>query len=177
MTLPQWKTWFTDAAALVLEKCPDNGLTIFYQTDIKVDGQWVDKSFLCQLAAERMGHTLVAHKIICRAKPGVVRFGRPAYSHLVCFSKTVRPEVAKSFADVLPEAGETTWTRGMGVKACELACQMVITYTDTKTVVDPFCGHGTVLAVANSMGLKAIGVELSLKRAKKARTLALKDLI
>jgi hypothetical protein len=171
MTLADWKTWFTDAAELVLSACPDNGLTLFYQTDIKVDGEWVDKGFLVQKAAERVGHTLVAHKIICRAKPGVVRFGRPAFSHLLCFSKSVRPAVARSFADVLPEAGETTWTRGMGVKACELACQMVTAYTDTRTIVDPFCGHGSVLAVANAMGLDAVGVELSAKRARKARAL------
>jgi tRNA G10 N-methylase Trm11 len=38
-------------------------------------------------------------------------------------------------------------------------------------VVDPFCGVGTVLAVANETGLDAIGVELNRKRARKARTL------
>ncbi len=40
-----------------------------------------------------------------------------------------------------------------------------------RTVVDPFCGHGTVLAVANALGLDAVGVELSRKRAQKARSL------
>ena len=172
-TLPEWKTWFTDTAALVLTRCPDEGLTLFFQTDIKRDGVWVDKGYLCQKAAERTGHELVAHKIICRAPAGITTFGRPAYSHLLCFSKSIRPEIAKSLTDVLPDAGETTWTRGMGTKACELACRMVMNYTDTHTIVDPFCGHGSVLAVVNSLGLNAIGVELSLKRAKKAMSLKL----
>jgi tRNA G10 N-methylase Trm11 len=38
-------------------------------------------------------------------------------------------------------------------------------------VVDPFCGLGSVLAVANSMGLDAIGVEIVAKRARRARGL------
>ncbi len=168
MNLQEWKTWFTDTAALVLSRCPDQGLALFFQTDIKRDGVWVDKGFLCQKAAELSGHELVAHKIICRAPAGITTFGRPSYSHLLCFSKSIRPEIAESLADVLPAAGETTWARGMGVKACELACKMVLKYTDTHTIVNPFCGHGTVLAVANSLGLSAIGIEHSLKRAKKA---------
>lgn len=172
-TLTEWKLWFMNTAALVLSRCPDNGLTIFYQTDIKKDGTWVDKAYLCQRAAEQTGHELLAHKIICRAPPGTTTFGRPAYSHLLCFSKDIRPEIQKSLPDVLPEAGEVTWTRGMGASACRLACKMVINYTDTRTVLDPFCGHGTVLAIANQLGLDAIGVELSLKRAKKAQQLLL----
>jgi tRNA G10 N-methylase Trm11 len=38
-------------------------------------------------------------------------------------------------------------------------------------VVDPFCGLGSALAVANALGMDAIGVELSRKRAEKAREL------
>jgi tRNA G10 N-methylase Trm11 len=41
--------------------------------------------------------------------------------------------------------------------------------------VDPFCGRGTILAVANHCGLDAVGVEISRKRARKARRLALED--
>jgi hypothetical protein len=59
----------------------------------------------------------------------------------------------------------------MGVQACRVACQFVLHNTPTRTIVDPFCGHGTVLAVANALGLEAVGVELSRKRAKKARAL------
>jgi tRNA G10 N-methylase Trm11 len=59
----------------------------------------------------------------------------------------------------------------MGRRACELACRFVLTHTKSHTVVDPFCGHGSVLAVANHLGLEAVGVELSPKRARKARNL------
>jgi hypothetical protein len=83
----------------------------------------------------------------------------------------VRAEPARSTADVIPLAGATTWTRGMGLTVCGIACRFVLEHTTTRTVVDPFCGHGTVLAVANEMGLRAVGVERSRKRAEIARAL------
>lgn len=176
MSLNEWKNWFVNTAALVLSKCPENGVTLFYQSDIKREGAWVDKGFLCQLAAQKSGHELIAHKIICRAPAGTNTFGGPGYSHLLCFSKNLRPNISKSFPDVLPEAGEVTWTRGMGSKACELACQIVMNYTNSHTIIDPFCGHGTVLAIANDLGLNAIGVEHKLKYSKIAESLNIKSL-
>jgi hypothetical protein len=168
LTLQQWKEWFTQAAALVLSKTPENGVAIFYQSDIKVHGTWVDKAYLCQKAAEQTGHELLWHKVACRSTPGRITFGKPSYSHLLCFSKRARAQVEKSTADVLPEAGDVTWARGMGVRACLAACRFIQSHTETCTIVDPFCGHGTVLAIANELGMDAIGVELSPKRAKKA---------
>lgn len=173
MSLNDWKNWFQSAAELIFSRCPDDGVAIFYQTDIKVGGSWVDKGFLCQKAAEKSGVELISHKIVCRVPPGMTTFGRPAYSHLLCFSRSVRPESSVSFPDVLPEPGAVTWVRGMGVKACQLACRMVVRYTATRTIVDPFCGHGSVLSVANQMGLDAVGVDLSFKRVRKARALNL----
>jgi hypothetical protein len=173
LTLEQWKEWFVRAAALVLSRCPDDGVAIFYQTDLKTDGVWVDKSYLCQKAAEQAGHSLIWHKIVCRAPAGSITHGRPAYSHMLCFSRGVRADLARSTADVLPEAGDVTWTRGMGLQACLAACRYILKNTATRAVVDPFCGHGTALAAANSLGLDAIGVELGPKRARKARALKL----
>ena len=173
-TIEEWKKWFQSAAERVLASCPEEGVTIFYQRDSKHEGLWVDKGFLCLKAAEAAGQHLLWHKIICRAPPGQITFGKPAYSHLLCFSKGVRTELTHSTPDVLPLAGQTTWTRGMGVRACELACRFVLERTSTRTVVDPFCGHGTVLAIANELGLHAHGVELSRKRAEKSRDLQMR---
>lgn len=171
LSLADWKEWFTSAAALVLSTCCDDGVTIFYQRDAKKDGTWVDKAYLLQRAAEQTGHELLWHKIICRVPPGMTAFGKPGFSHMLCFSKNIRADLASSTMDVLPNPGATTWTRGMGTKACIAACEFVLKHTATRTIVDPFCGHGTVLAVANEMGLDAIGVELSRKRAEKAQAL------
>jgi tRNA G10 N-methylase Trm11 len=40
-----------------------------------------------------------------------------------------------------------------------------------KIIFDPFCGVGTVLAVANALGLDALGVEKARKRCEQARAL------
>jgi tRNA G10 N-methylase Trm11 len=59
----------------------------------------------------------------------------------------------------------------MGLEACRLACRFVKEQTVCRTVVDPFCGRGTVLAAANEQGLDAVGVELAKKRARQAKAL------
>ncbi|RKG71583.1 SAM-dependent methyltransferase [Corallococcus exercitus] len=171
LTVPQWKDWFVGAAAKVLSRVPQDGVAVFYQSDVKKDGSWVDKGYLVSKAAEAAGCDTLWHKVVCRRTPGTVTFGRPAYSHLLCFSRGLKADAAKSTADVLPDPGEVTWTRGMGLNACLVACRFILEQTHTRTVVDPFCGHGTALAVANALGLDAVGVELSRKRARRARNL------
>lgn len=61
----------------------------------------------------------------------------------------------------------------MGIAACEATCEFLIAHTPCRAVVDPFCGVGSMLAVANAYGLDAVGVELSAKRAARARTLTM----
>lgn len=171
---PAWRAWFIDAAAAVLRATPPDGVAIFYQTDIKHAGAWIDKSHLVQLAGERTGHQLAWHKIACRKPAGTIMFGRPGYAHLLCFSGAPRPA-----PDGLPDVfatGAMTWTRATGLAACELACTYILRHTPTRTVVDPFCGQGTILAVANHHGLAAIGVDLSTKRCRAARRMTLASL-
>lgn len=174
LSLDGWREWFVAAARRVLASCPDDGVAIFLQTDVKKEGTWVDKGYLVQRAAELEGCALLWHKVVCRKPPGTVTWGRPSYSHLLCFSRGVRVDLAHSTADVLPDAGLMTWSKAMGVEACRFACRFVLEETRTRTVVDPFCGRGTVLAVANALGLDAVGVELARKRAKMSRSLAVK---
>lgn len=171
LTLAEWKGWFTNTAALVLSRTPVGGVTIFFQSDIKHEGTWVDKSYLVQKAAEHEGSELLFHKIFCRSAPGSVTYGRPAYSHLLAFSKGVRADVAKSTADVVEELGEKAWVRGMGIEACRIACRFIMNETSTRNLVNPFCGYGSALAVANEMGMSAVGVERSEKRASIARAI------
>ena len=168
-----WRKWFIDTSALICRQLDDEGVAIFYQTDVKLDGRWVDKSFLVATGAEAAGSSCLWHKVICRAPAGIITFGRPAYAHLQCFSKNKRLEKAQAFADVLPRLGEMTWARAMGLEACDAIATFLVKHTATRTVVDPFCGVGTMLSVANQHGLDAVGVELSAKRAQKARELQL----
>src|SRR5688572_21259086 len=151
LAFPAWRAWFIDAAAAVLHATPQDGVAIFYQTDIKHDGAWIDKSHLVQLAGERLGRVLLWHKVACRKPAGTVMFGRPGYAHLLCLAHAPRKR-----PDGLPDVFDTgamPWTRATGVAACRLACTYILRHTTTRTVVDPFCGRGTVLAAANATGL------------------------
>ncbi|HXH29973.1 MAG TPA: hypothetical protein VNJ01_04105 [Bacteriovoracaceae bacterium] len=158
-------------AGLVLSRCSPEGVTVFYQSDIKVYGCWVDKSYLCQKAAEAQGHELLWHKIICRSPAGIPTFGRPSYSHILCFSQSTRVDISKSTADVIPVIGEKTWQRGMGLEACLMISKFIASEVKSHTIINPFCGEGSMLAAANAFGLEAVGVERSPKRAQKAREL------
>lgn len=173
MGLDAWRRWFVDATALVLARVPDDGVAVFYQTDIKVERRWVDKGYLVQRAAEASGHALLWHKVVCRAPAGTATPGRPGYAHLLCFSRAVLPDLSRATADVLPGLGAMTWSRAMGLDAARAAVRFIRTQTQSHTVVDPFCGVGTALAAANEAGLHAVGVERSARRARRARSLDL----
>lgn len=172
-SLSDWKQWFTQTAELIISKTPEDGVTLFYQSDIKHEGVWVDKGYLCQKAAENLGHELLWHKIACRSPAGTTTFGRPAYSHLLCFSKGLKIDIQKSSADIIPDLGEKTWQRGMGLEATISMARFVAEQTSSKTIVNPFCGEGSILAAANAFHLNSVGIERSPKRAEKARKLML----
>jgi hypothetical protein len=172
-TLDSWRTWFVSAARSVIRWVPATNVSIFYQSDIRFRGLWVDKGYLVMRAAEEEGASVLWHKIVCRKPAGTLGVGRPTYSHMIALSRTPRPPSAKPGPDVLPDAGLMAWSRAMGVTACEVACRYLADETETRTIVDPFCGRGTVLAVANRMGFDSIGIDLSAKRCRSARSFRL----
>lgn len=172
LTFEQWRQWFSDAAALICRQLAPTAAAVFFQTDVKRDGAWVDKAYLVQRGAEAAGSALLWHKVVCRAPAGTTTFGRPAFAHLLACSRALRLAPGDATADVLPRLGEMTWARAMGVEACVAACRFLARHAQARVIVDPFCGLGTALAVANALGLDGVGVELSKKRAEKARHLA-----
>lgn len=164
-----WRRWFVDTAATICRVLADDAVAVFFQTDVKHDGRWIDKGHLVHAGVDAAGSHLLWHKIVCRVAPGTTTFGRPAYAHLLCASRARRLAPGASTPDVLPELGEMTWSRAMGTAACEAAVAFVAS-TGARVILDPFCGQGSILATANAAGLDAIGVELSRRRAAKART-------
>lgn len=171
LSFEAWRTWFSDTAQRICTRLSPTGVAVFFQTDIKRDGRWVDKAYLVQRGAEAAGSFQLFHKVVCRAPAGMTTFGRPAWAHLLAFSRELRLAPGDSTPDVLPRLGEMPWARAMGVEACEAAVRFVKEQAKASIVVDPFCGLGTVLAVANRHGLDAVGVELSRKRAERAQSL------
>jgi hypothetical protein len=163
-----WRRWFIDTIALACRALADDAVAVFFQTDVKHDGRWIDKGHLVMCGADAAGSHALWHKVVCRVPPGTITFGRPAFAHLLCVSRARRLTAGESTADVLPALGEMTWSRAMGRAACDAAVRFVVS-TGARTVVDPFCGLGTTLASANAHGLSAIGIELSRRRASRAR--------
>jgi hypothetical protein len=152
---------------------PREGVAIFFQSDIRHAGRWVDKGALVAAGAERAGGTMLFHRIVCRRPAGTLSTGRATYSHLLGFAKVARAPSGRSRADVIPDAGFMPSPKAMGVNACLEACRFVLHETLTRTIVDPFCGWGTVLAVANALGMGAVGVDLSSRMCRRARALNL----
>lgn len=165
-----WKQWFVDSVAACCRAVAADAVAIFYQTDVKHDGRWIDKAHLVLSGADAAGSHALWHKVVCRVPPGTTTFGRPAYAHLVCVSRERRLLPGSATPDVLPSLGVMSWSRAMGAAACDAAVRFVAAL-GARTVVDPFCGHGSILAAANAHGLAAIGVEKSRRRAAKARNL------
>lgn len=165
-----WKKWFVDTVALACRAVADDGVAIFYQTDVKHDGRWIDKGHLVMSGADAAASHALWHKVVCRAPPDTTTFGRPAYSHMICVSRERRLLPGTSTPDVIASLGAMSWSRAMGSIACDAAVRFVAS-VGARVVVDPFCGMGSVLAAANAQGLDAIGVELSRRRAARARKL------
>ena len=192
-TLGQWKRWFIAAVASVVSRTPVDGLAIFYQTDVRSGGEWVSKSSLVIRGAEKAGGRMVWHKIVVQSSTGSVKGTKAAYAHLLCFSPKPLPRSIKAAfvgdgeradesqpymesassltADILTSRGAMTWKSAMGLLACDFACTYIRRNTRHRCIVDPFCGQGSVLAVANAQGMDAVGVDTNKRRCRFARQL------
>lgn len=135
-----WRRWFIDAVKTCLDACPDDSAALFFQTDVKREGGWVDKGHLVHLGGDAAGARLLWHKVVCRAPAGTITFGRPAYAHLMAFSRGLTAELDEATADVIPRLGKMTWARAMGIEACVVACKFLLASTRSRTVVDRSAG-------------------------------------
>jgi hypothetical protein len=168
-SLSVWRAWFLDAVRLVVDSVPDASAALFFQSDIKRDGIWIDKGAMVTRAAEDAGARVLFHKIVCRRPPGMLTQGRPGFTHLVAVSRAMRCPEVLPIPDVIADAGRSLWVRAMGVRAAAHAVRFARDQVGAKLIFDPFCGVGTIPAVANALGLDALGVELAKKRCEQSR--------
>ena len=172
LSLGEWRAWFIEAARCVIDHVPAEGAAIFFQSDIKKEGQWIDKGALIARAAEDAGARLLFHKIVCRLPAGTLSYGRPAYTHVIAVSKAFSCPAVLPIPDVITDPGRQPWVRAMGVRAAAHVIRFARDHVKARAILDPFCGVGTVLAVANALNMDAVGVELSRKRCAQARLLS-----
>ena len=168
-TLPAWREWFLGAVRLVVDAVPADSAALFFQSDIKRDGVWIDKGALVIRAAEEAGARVLFHKIVCRRPPGMLTQGRPGFTHLIAVSRAMQCPDTLPIPDVIADAGRSLWVRAMGVRAAAHAVRFARDQVGAKLIFDPFCGAGTIPAVANALGLDALGIERAQKRCEQSR--------
>lgn len=152
----EWQKWFVRIVEEICKRVKPTGYAIFYQTDRKTKGHIIDKSYLVTKGARLAGVKTIFHKIFLKREVGARNPFRPTYTHLLCFSSKGTP--GKATPDVLP-AGKMIYKNAMGLTACRFAVEY-LKDKGVKTITDPFCGRGSVLAVANKLGLDAVGVDI-----------------
>lgn len=189
ITLNKYKQWFINTISLILIKTKK--FIIFLQSDIRIINnknnnvnEFIDKSYLISLAANQNNFKLLWHKICYNndITSSKVIINRPNWSHLLCYVRNDINEeesfsyLADSWAtpDVFPR-GEMVWSRGIGLNCAITGISFLKYIANSKCIIDPFCGFGTVLAVANAVGIDSIGCELSRKRCRKASKLDLSN--
>ena len=168
-SLPVWRGWFLGAVRLVVDAVPDDSAALFFQSDIKRDGTWIDKGALVIRAAEDAGAHVMFHKIVFRRPPGMLTQGRPGFTHLIAVSRAMKCPDILPIPDVITDAGRSLWVRAMGVRAAAHAVRFARDQVGANLIFDPFCGVGTIPAVANALGLDALGIELAKKRCEQSR--------
>lgn len=165
-TIDRYKTFFSDIAEKLMAVTKPDGYCIFIQTDRKYEGQWIDKSYLLNKAAEKQGLRLLWHKIVLLREVGKTDLHRPTYSHMMCFSKRAKP--GATFPDVI-DVSKRLYKNGTPSLAAEAAIKFINQYSPHKIIVDPFVGQGTIPAYANAYGLDAIGIDIDPEQCKLAQ--------
>ena len=175
-----YEGWFVNTVAEIITRLPVGEVAIFHQTDARVDrpdtlskSEMVLKGWrMAQEQTPSSNYYLLWHKISIAAPCGTIKMGRPAYTHMMCLSNGIMESNDNrycNFPDV-SDRGPLLWSRSMGIVAAVKSVQFIKHICPTESpVVDPFCGHGTVLAVANALGFSSLGVDLSPKCVKKAQ--------
>jgi hypothetical protein len=171
LSMAAWRVWFLEAVRLVVNAVPDASAAVFFQSDIKHEGTWIDKGSLVVRAAEDAGARVLFHKVICRRQPGLLTLGRPGYTHLIAVSRAMRCPDSLPIPDIVVDVGRSPWVRAMGIRAAAHAVRFARDHAAAGTIFDPFCGVGTVLAVANALSVDALGLERSSKRCRQAKEL------
>ncbi|CAE7887213.1 BRCC3 [Symbiodinium microadriaticum] len=190
LPLNMYVAWFRRALRLLFRACKKETIVVFYQTDICSSGQWLDKAAMICQEADMAGAALLWHKISFDPEAvDMPRRGNNAdYSHLLCFlissgapdprwEATGRDEGRAvlsgkcSIPDLVPR-GRKVYAQGMGANVVTTVLSWIRKVKPTtETIVDPFCGRGTVLAVANQLGLSALGVDVDQACMKAAQRL------
>ncbi|KAJ9462222.1 hypothetical protein DIPPA_07843 [Diplonema papillatum] len=183
-----YAAWFSEAVTQIVTRLDDGMIACFHQTDTRINRiDTLSKAELVFRAVResKANVTLLWHKVALATPCGVCKVGRPSFTHMICYVKGPADPVRVNRCNRLlkvpdcMDRGTLLWSRGMGVIAAMKTIEYIKCYLDTSdvTIVDPFCGHGTIPAVANTLGLPSIGIDLSTKCCKATTKATTDDLL
>lgn len=165
--------WFRAAIRASAQACHPEAPLVFRQTDRRDNGTHSKAHLLFDvLLADSSPYRLLWHKIVLHQDPETTDLHRPTFAHLLAFGqKGVKPGGGHTrFPDVL-RPGDKLYQNGMGLATAERLVQFAAR-RDT-TIVDPFCGRGTVPALADALGYHGVGVDLDPEQVAYAQDLRL----
>ena len=173
--------FFRKTAGLIFRKVKKNGYCIFIQTDRKVDGGIIDKSYHLTNVSIDYKKKLIWHKIILQRDIGKVDLHRPTYSHVLCYTTTGKAGVA--FPDVFPfipsskDKVKNKLYCNATPKNISDKCTEYISKTfkeraindNEYDIIDPFVGKGTTGISALTFKLKFLGIDIDGKQCEETR--------
>lgn len=160
-----WRSWFVEAVRRCFQSVKQSGPVIFYQTDRKIDGRLESKSSLIFDVAKELGVRCLWHKVVLRHAIGIADLYRPGFAHMIAFSSEMN--VGKPTPDVI-DRRILAYPNAMNQDAARVAVNFAMRATNE--IVDPFCGRGTIVAVADALGAEAIGIDIDPAQCEIARS-------
>ena len=165
MTVQEYSDFFKSAVKLIMKKVQDDQYIIFMQTDRKMKGQWIDKSYLANTVANELDIHLLWHKII-QNRDGIY-LQRPTYTHLLAFSKKGTP--GEAFQDIV-SCGQHLYKNGSSPNA---TCHIMhfLNKKKIKHIIDPFSGRGTIPFIASLFKINSIAIDIDPKQCQYAKSI------
>lgn len=163
-SIDEYLKFFRNMSELIFTRLQKNGYAIFIQTDRKIDGRTVDKSYHLTDVATKLGLKLVWHKIVLQRDVGKIDLHRPTYSHVLCYTYTGKP--GSAFEDVF-SVSEKLYENATPRNACFRCAEYIKTVSKSQKndicpydVVDPFVGRGTAGMACIQNNLSFLGIDI-----------------
>ena len=169
--LDDYSKWVRRAATECFLSASESCPVIFVQTDRRKGGRQFSKANLLMNIAAEQGWFLLWHKIELAAEVGKSNLYRPTFRNMICFGKG-KMSAGQATPDVIP-VSKRLYDMAFGYTAAKVCVEFCMRYS--KRICDPFCGQGTALHVAESLGVDSVGVDIDPKACEIARKKGVPD--
>ena len=163
--LGEYEKWVRRAATECFRSASKGCPVIFIQTDRRKGGRQFSKASLLMNIAAEQGWFLLWHKIELTAEVGKSSLYRPTFRNMVCFGRG-KMSAGQATADVVPRS-KPLYDMAFSFDAARACLEFCKEFSNR--VLDPFCGYGTTLHVAEELGMDSVGVDIDEKCCEKAR--------